>query len=149
MLSHIGLMRDPRARKDRVPYEVWAKMPPDPEILALEAERAQLKGGQYRITGAENEERIRELTKLIAKKRAKRAKDIQREYREDYFHNRPTWEIEGQANGEEEQEYVEPGVAHTGACRARRDPVQPAGRLELHGAPCTPHSSRRAHVHPV
>jgi hypothetical protein len=110
MLSHIGLMRDPRARKDMVPDEVWAKMPPDPEILALEAERAQLKGGQYRIKGTENEDRIRKLTELIAKKRAKRAKDIQREYREDYFHNRPTWEIEGQANGEEEQEYVEPGV---------------------------------------
>jgi hypothetical protein len=33
-------MRDPRARKDMVPDEVWAKMPPDPEILALEAETA-------------------------------------------------------------------------------------------------------------
>ncbi|KAK3933883.1 FluG domain-containing protein [Diplogelasinospora grovesii] len=110
MLSHIGLMRDPRARKDMVPDEVWAEMPPDPEILALEAERAELKGGQYRITGTENEDRIRELTKLIAKKRAKRAKNIRREYREDYFHHRPTWDIEGQANGEEEQEYVEPAV---------------------------------------
>ncbi|KAB5581192.1 hypothetical protein GE09DRAFT_948891, partial [Coniochaeta sp. 2T2.1] len=58
----------------------------------------------------ETEDRIRELTKLIAKKRAKRDKDIQRVYREDYFHNGPTWEIEGQANGEEELEYVEPAV---------------------------------------
>ncbi|KAB5566913.1 hypothetical protein GE09DRAFT_1108627 [Coniochaeta sp. 2T2.1] len=39
MLSYIGLMRDPRARKDMVPDEVWARMPPDPEIVALEAER--------------------------------------------------------------------------------------------------------------
>jgi hypothetical protein len=110
MLSHIGLMCDPRAAKDMVPDEVWAEMPPDPEILALETERAQLKGGQYQITGTENENRIRELTKLIAKKRAKRAKNIRRGYREDYFHHRPTWDIEGQANGEEEQEYVEPAV---------------------------------------
>lgn len=51
-------------------------MPPDPEILALEAERAQLKGGQYRIKGTKNEVRIRKLTDLIAKKRAKRAKDM-------------------------------------------------------------------------
>ncbi|KAK3692968.1 hypothetical protein B0T22DRAFT_495937 [Podospora appendiculata] len=57
MLSHISLMRDPRARKDMVPEKVWADMPPDPEILALEEERALLKGGQYRITGTENEER--------------------------------------------------------------------------------------------
>ncbi|KAB5572213.1 hypothetical protein GE09DRAFT_1054369 [Coniochaeta sp. 2T2.1] len=90
MLSHIGLMRDPPARKNMVPYEVWAKMPPDPEILALEAERAHLKGGQYRIKGTKNEVRIRKLTAMIAQKRAQRAKDIQWEYREDYFHNHPT-----------------------------------------------------------
>ncbi|KAB5526432.1 hypothetical protein GE09DRAFT_1151480 [Coniochaeta sp. 2T2.1] len=110
MLSHIGLMRDPRARKDMVPDEVWARMPPDPEILALEAERAQLKGGQYRITGTENEDRIRELTRLIGQMKAKRAKNIRRGYREDYFYNRPTWDIERQANGEEGQEYVEPAI---------------------------------------
>ncbi|KAJ4361373.1 hypothetical protein N0V85_009414, partial [Neurospora sp. IMI 360204] len=110
MLSHLGLMHDPRARKDMVPDEVWAEMPPDPEILALEIKRAQLKGVQYRIAGTENEDRIRELTKLIAQKRAKRTKYIQRNYREHYFYNRPTWEIERQANGEEEEEYVEPAI---------------------------------------
>ena len=45
-------------------------MPPDLEIAALEAERAQLKGGQYRIRSTENEDRIRELTRLIASKEA-------------------------------------------------------------------------------
>ncbi|KAK4171264.1 domain containing [Triangularia setosa] len=45
MLSHIGLMRDPRASKDMVPDEVWDLMPPDQQIAALKAERAQLKGG--------------------------------------------------------------------------------------------------------
>jgi hypothetical protein len=110
MLSHLGLMHDPRARKNMVPDEVWAEMPPDPEILALEQERAQLKGIQYRIAGTENEDRIRELTKSIAQKQVKRTKDIQRKYREEYFHNRPTWEIERQADGEEEEEYVEPAI---------------------------------------
>jgi hypothetical protein len=33
----------PHASKDMVPDEVWENMPPDPEIVALEAERAQLK----------------------------------------------------------------------------------------------------------
>ncbi|KAK3945235.1 FluG domain-containing protein [Diplogelasinospora grovesii] len=34
----------------------------------------------------------------------------EREYRADYFHNRPTWEIERQASGEEEEEYIEPAI---------------------------------------
>ncbi|KAH8761594.1 hypothetical protein F5883DRAFT_424991, partial [Diaporthe sp. PMI_573] len=99
---------DPRASRDMVPDEVWEMMPPDPEIAALEAERAQLKGGQYRIKGTENEDRIRELTRLIASKEAQRKKAIRRAYREDYFHNRPTWDIE--AEGQEGEGYVEPAI---------------------------------------
>jgi hypothetical protein len=108
MLSHIVLMRDPRASKDMVPDEVWENMPPDPEIVAYEAERAQLKGCQYRIRGTENEGRIRELTRLIATKQAQRDKAIRREYRAHYFYNRPTWDIERQANEEDKEEYIEP-----------------------------------------
>jgi hypothetical protein len=107
MLSHIGLMRDPRASKDMVPEEVWEMMPPDPEIEALKAERVQLKGGQYRIKGTENEDRVRELTRLIASKEAQRKKNIRRDYREDYFYNRPTWDIEAD---ESEEEYAESAV---------------------------------------
>ncbi|KAK4170950.1 FluG domain-containing protein [Triangularia setosa] len=87
ILSHIGLMRDPRASKDMVPDE-----------------RAQLKGGQYRIKGSEREDRVRELTKLIAAKEAQRKKAIRQAYREDYFHNRPTWDID--TDGQEEDEYL-------------------------------------------
>ncbi|KAK4198138.1 hypothetical protein QBC40DRAFT_230740 [Triangularia verruculosa] len=108
MLSHIGLMRDPRASKDMVPDEVWEMMPPDSEIAALKAERAQLKGGQYRIKGTDNEDRIRELTRLIATKEAQRKNTIRQAYRKDYFHDRPTWDIE--ADGQEEEEYVEPAI---------------------------------------
>lgn len=40
-----------------------------------------------------------------------RKKAIRQEYQNDYFYNRPTWEIERQANGEEEEEeYVEPAI---------------------------------------
>ncbi|KAI0436703.1 FluG domain-containing protein [Xylaria telfairii] len=106
MLSHIGHMRDPRASKDMVPDEIWEKMPPDPEIVALEAERTRLKGGHYRIRGTENEEQIRELTKLIATKKAHRKEAIRADYRADYFYNRPTWDMD--ADGEEDEEYVEP-----------------------------------------
>ena len=90
MLSHIGLMRDPRARKDIVPDEVWELVPLDPNIEAIKAERAQLKGGRYRIKGSENEGKIRELTKLIATKEQQRKTAIRRAYRKHYFHNRPT-----------------------------------------------------------
>ncbi|KAH8762061.1 hypothetical protein F5883DRAFT_677840 [Diaporthe sp. PMI_573] len=94
MFSHIGLMRDPRASQDMVPDAVWEAMPPDPAI--------------YRIQGTENEARVRELTRLIATKEAQRKKAIRQAYQEDYFHNRPTWDIE--ADGDEEEEYVEPAV---------------------------------------
>ncbi|AEO61012.1 hypothetical protein MYCTH_2310784 [Thermothelomyces thermophilus ATCC 42464] len=113
MLSHIGHMRDPRARKDMVPNEVWEMMPPNPEIEALKAERNHLKGGRYRIRGIENEERIRKLGTLIATKEAQRRKRIRQGYRADYFYNRPTWDIERQASedeDEEEEEYLEPIV---------------------------------------
>ncbi|KAK4227736.1 FluG domain-containing protein [Podospora fimiseda] len=108
MLSHIGLMRDPRASKDMVPNDVWEMMPPDTEIERLEVEKAQLKGGQYRIKGSEHEDRIRELTRSIATKVARRKNDIRRAYWEDYFYNRPTWDIE--AKGQEEKEYGEPAI---------------------------------------
>ena len=111
MLSHIGHMRDPRARKDMVPDEVWEMMPPDPEIEALKAERERLKGGRYRLKGTENEERVRELGRLIATKEALRKKRVQQGYRADYYYNRPTRDIERQAiEDDEEEEYVEPTV---------------------------------------
>ncbi|KAI1086032.1 FluG domain-containing protein, partial [Rostrohypoxylon terebratum] len=97
---------------DIVPDEVWDQLPPDPEITALEARRDQLRGGRYRYRGTEHEQEIRELTKLIQGKRAYRAKTIREEYRKYYFHNRPTWDIEKQANGQlaEQEEYVDPVV---------------------------------------
>lgn len=107
MLSHIGLMCDPRASKDMVPDEVWELLPPDPVIEALKEERARLKGDRYRIKGSEHERRIRELTKLIATKQQQLKTAVQRDYRKDYFYNRPTWDME--ADGEEE-EYFEPAV---------------------------------------
>ncbi|KAB5514914.1 FluG domain-containing protein [Coniochaeta sp. 2T2.1] len=109
MLTHISVTRDPRAGRDIVPDEVWQDMPPDPEIVELEQRREKLKGGQYRIRGRDNEQEIRNLTKEIRSKTAQRVKDIMKENRADYFYNRPTWDIERQARGEdgEEEEYAE------------------------------------------
>lgn len=82
-------------------------MPPDLQLAALEAERVQLKGGQYRIKGIENEDQVRELTRLIATKEVQRKNTIRRAYREDYFYNRPTWDIKADR---QEEEYVKPAI---------------------------------------
>ncbi|KAI1026560.1 hypothetical protein LB503_013368 [Fusarium chuoi] len=110
LFAHVSLTRDPRATADMVPDEVWANLAPDPEIVELEEQRAQLKRGKYRIEGHEKEDEIRQLTNKIRTKRAYREKQVVKEYREDYFYHRPTWDIEQQARGEEEEEYTEPVI---------------------------------------
>jgi uncharacterized protein DUF3435 len=110
MLTHVSLMRDPRATKNMVPDEVWANLPPDSEVVRLEERRAQLKAGRYRVKGHEDEEEIRNIGERIRNRRAKRDKAIQEQYREYYFYNRPTWDIEKQARGEAEEQYVAPGI---------------------------------------
>ena len=103
-------MRDPRAVRDMIPDDIWNFMPPDPEIKELELQRASLKGDRYQIKGRDDEKRIRELTNQIRTKRAQREEKIRTEYREYYFHNRPTWDIEKQAMGEAEEEYAAPAI---------------------------------------
>lgn len=110
LFAHVSLTRDPRATRDMVPPEVWENLHPDPEITKLEERRAELKGGQYRFDGHDNEAEIRALTVTIRSKRAQREKRIVKQYRENYFHHRPTWDLERQARGEEMEEYVEPTI---------------------------------------
>jgi hypothetical protein len=43
MLTHMSLMRDPRAPV-HVPDDVLAALPPDPKIVDLERKREELKG---------------------------------------------------------------------------------------------------------
>lgn len=119
MFAHVSLTRDPRAVRDMVPEEVWINTPPDPEIVALEEERAALKQGRYRIEGHVAEKRIRELTNKISTKRATRDRTIVKEYREYYFYNRPTWDIEAQARDVEEEAYEVPTIDLTIPERAR------------------------------
>jgi hypothetical protein len=114
LFTHMSLTRDPQARQDMVPDDVWRDLQPDPEIMELEARRDKLKNGRYRIRGTEHEEEIRELTKTIRTKRAQREKDLRQHYREYYFYHRPTWEIERQlaedGQDEEADEYTAPVI---------------------------------------
>ncbi|EXK24911.1 hypothetical protein FOMG_18401 [Fusarium oxysporum f. sp. melonis 26406] len=77
LFAHVSLTRDPRATADM---------------------------DKYCIEGHEEEEQIQKLTSQICTKRANRDKQVVKEYREDH---RPTWDIERQARGEEEEEYTE------------------------------------------
>ncbi|KAH7009443.1 uncharacterized protein B0I36DRAFT_257829 [Microdochium trichocladiopsis] len=49
LLGHMSLTKDPAARRYMVPQDVWDALPIDPEILALENRRDQLKDGRYAI----------------------------------------------------------------------------------------------------
>ncbi|KAL0930298.1 FluG domain-containing protein [Colletotrichum truncatum] len=111
LFTHVSLTRDPRATRDMVPEEVWKNMPPDPEIMDLERQRRELKGGQYRIQGMENEAKIRQLTEKINTKRDQRDKKVVKAYRSYYFYNCSTWDIEKQALGIEDEEYTEPAIS--------------------------------------
>ncbi|KAK1769640.1 hypothetical protein QBC33DRAFT_531460 [Phialemonium atrogriseum] len=75
LFAHVSLTRDPGATRD----EVWANLAPDPEIAELEERRAELKQGQYRIDGQENEAGIRELAATIRSKRSQGEKEIVKE----------------------------------------------------------------------
>lgn len=110
LFAHVSLTRDPRATRNMVPPEVWANLAPDPEITRLEKQRAELKQGQYRIEGRENEAEIRRLTARIRSMQSQRDKWVVKQYREDWFRHRPTRDIERQARGEGMEEFVEPAI---------------------------------------
>ena len=111
MLTHMSLMRDPRAPV-HVPDDVLAAFPPDPRIVDLEEQRAQLKAGAYRIQGTEVEVEVRRLTSEIGIARTRRRNIISQEFRADYFRRRPIEDIERQNSGQQEEEYTEPVVEH-------------------------------------
>jgi Protein of unknown function (DUF3435) len=111
MLTHMSLTRDPRAPV-HVPDDVSAALPPDPSIVALEQQRQQLKAGVYRIQGTDVEAEVRRLTTAIGAARSRRRNIVSEEYRDEYFRNRPTEDIERQNRGEEEEEYIEPVIEH-------------------------------------
>ncbi|KAK7967629.1 FluG domain-containing protein [Apiospora aurea] len=107
LFTHVGMTRDPRARRKMVPKQVWESLPPDPEIEALKQRREMLKAGRYRYKGQGNEEEIRVLSGSIRTKQAQRVSNVEEQYRQYFFYNRPTWDIERQVAGEEELEELE------------------------------------------
>ncbi|KAK0367771.1 FluG domain-containing protein [Colletotrichum limetticola] len=110
LFAHVSLTRDPRATSNMVPAELWNDLEPDRAIVKMQRRRAELKDGRYRIKGKDKEAEIRMLTNQIRLMEARRDSHIVKEYRNYYFHNRPTWDIEAQARGEEQEEYVEPEI---------------------------------------
>ena len=118
MLTHMSLMRDPRAPV-HVPNDVLAALPPNQDIIALEQRRDELKAGAYRVQGTDVETEVRRLTTAIGSARSRHRNIISEEYRADYFRRRPTEDIERQNSGQEEEEYIEPVVEHQIPQRAK------------------------------
>lgn len=96
MLSHIDVMRDPRATSNMVPKEIWDRLELDPEVLELEEKRKRLKGGKFHYYDNENKEKIEQIGKKIRTLKPRRVKVVIKQYRQFYFENRPTWDIEQQ-----------------------------------------------------
>lgn len=99
MLTHMSLMRDPRAPV-HVPDDVFAALPSDLYIVDLEQQRAQLKAGAYRIQGTEVEAQVRRFTAEIDMARTRQRNIISEEYRADYFRRRSLEDIERQNSGQ-------------------------------------------------
>ncbi|KAH6653689.1 FluG domain-containing protein [Truncatella angustata] len=110
LFAHVSLTRDPRAHRDMIPQHIWDRLAPDPEITKLEQERAILKRGQHRIQGSDDEVQIRILTEDIRRMRTQREAKIVKQFRQDYFYNKPTQDIEQQAGGGMDEEYPSPEV---------------------------------------
>ena len=96
LFTHVSLTHDPRVIRDMVPLEVWTNLPPDPEITKLEEQRAALKVSQYYFDSQENKAEIRKLTIIIQSKRSQHKEQVIKEYHLNYFHHRPTWDLERQ-----------------------------------------------------
>jgi hypothetical protein len=111
ILTHMSLMRDPRA-PIHVPDGLLAAFPLDLKIVALEQQRAELKAGAFKVQGTDVEAEVRRLTTAIDNARCRRRNIISEEYRADYFHRRSTEDIERQNSGQAEEEYIEPVIEH-------------------------------------
>lgn len=143
MLSHVGHMRDPRASSDMVPDEVWASLPPDPEVVELERRRTALKGGKYRVKSSPYEREVWPLTATIASRLARWKKTVKQLYRRYYFHNRPTWDLLQQANGEGPVEHDKPTAPR--ARRPGRASLPPTRRPKPRRASPALHQGRHMH----
>lgn len=55
-------MRNPHASYNIVPKEVFNSLPPNPDIIKLEARRSKLKNSQYYVQGNDNKEEVQRLT---------------------------------------------------------------------------------------
>ncbi|KAG4430542.1 hypothetical protein IFR05_013980 [Cadophora sp. M221] len=70
MLTHMSLMRDPRA-PIHVADDVLAALPPDPNITALKQKREKLKASAYKVQGTDVEAEVRRLITAISSAKSK------------------------------------------------------------------------------
>jgi len=118
MSAHVSLTRDPRATRDMVPPEVGELTPGSGDHGAGRAEGgAQGAPISFRRPGERSRD-PRATSHGPVEAAAARETDCEG-YRENYFHHRPTWDLERQARGEELEEYAEPAIDLVTPERAR------------------------------
>jgi Protein of unknown function (DUF3435) len=119
VFAHMGLHRDPRAPV-RMPDHLYDALPPDPAIVALEQKKDCLKR-QLRTKSTISDQRskgseaVKSYDLLVAQlnaARVKRRKEMDDQFREDYFRKRHSEDIARQLEGVQVTPYVEPTVEH-------------------------------------
>ncbi len=117
--THMSLTADRRAPTD-VPRDIIDALPPDPEVLAIDVERAQLfkelreeYGFVSRAPGADiRKKKHQQLVRKIANKNKKLHEAAKKQYRRDYFYSIHNEAMERHLNNITTDKYVEPVIKH-------------------------------------
>lgn len=111
--THMSLTCDPRAPK-KVPDEVLAGLPPDPEIVELLRERKEIKQTYQYFSRAppDVQQEAEQLRRQIDSLQKSRIRTINYEYRRDYFERTHDVEMARQLSKAPAAQYVEPVVCH-------------------------------------
>jgi hypothetical protein len=117
--THMSLTTDPQAPTD-VPQEIMDALPPNPDVLAMEVERAQLfkeLREEYRFVRRAPETDIRKKThqQLVGKivnKNKKLHEEAKKQYRRDYFYRIHNKAMERHLNNIATDEYIELVIEH-------------------------------------
>lgn len=116
--THISLTCDPRAPIN-IPEDILRALPADLELTQLEAERIELFSEikskfRYitRATGTRLGNEYQQLQRRIASLEKTRLKELNKEFRRDYFHRIHNETMKRQLEKLLVEEYVEPVVQH-------------------------------------
>jgi hypothetical protein len=103
-----------------MPDQLYDTLPPDPAIVEIEQQKNRLKRklrakstiSEQRLRGSEAVKSYDRLVAQLNAARVKRRKEMDDQFREDYFRKRHSEDIARQLKGIEPPQYVEPTIEH-------------------------------------